>query len=133
MFHPIVSVALGRRFIATSYKFDVSGQLMSVLVCHHLLERGNWRILRETNITVTQAIVGNYSGEYLQLLISNTVLNLRSCPSGETYVLRDPAIIQSAIAIALTAVASGRQIRVYVTDSCDAPTARPLVSAIGLT
>jgi len=87
----------------------------------------------ETNITVTQAIVGNYSGEYLQLLISNTVLNLRSCPSGETYVLRDPAIIQSAIAIALTAVASGRQIRVYVTDSCDAPTARPLVSAIGLT
>jgi hypothetical protein len=85
-----------------------------------------------TNIPATQVVVGNSGGEYLQILTSNAITNPASCSSADSYIIRDPAIVKSAIAIGLTALASGRQIRVYVTDTCDAPTGRPLATSIGL-
>jgi hypothetical protein len=86
-----------------------------------------------TNIPPTQVIVGNSGGEYLQILTSMAISNPASCPSPDSYIIRDPAIVKSATAIALTALTSGRQIRVFVTDTCDAPTGRPLALSIGLT
>jgi|SRR4051812_32075772 hypothetical protein len=85
-----------------------------------------------TGIPATQVVVGNAGGEYLQILSSNAISNPAACSTADSYIIRDPAIVKSAIAIGLAALASGRQIRVYVTDSCDAPTGRPLATSIGL-
>jgi hypothetical protein len=85
-----------------------------------------------TNIPVTQTVVGNSGGEYVQILTSSTIVNPASCASGDSYVVRDPALVKSALAIGLTAIAADRQIRVYVSDTCDAATGRPMVTAVGL-
>lgn len=85
-----------------------------------------------TSITATQVISGNSGGEYVQLLVASTIVNPAACATSDSYIIRDPAIVKNALAIGLTAIAAGRQIRVYVSDSCDAPTGRPLAISIGL-
>lgn len=85
-----------------------------------------------TNVVPTKVVVGGSGGEYLQIMTSSAIVNPASCGSADSYVLRDPTIVKSAIAVALAALAAGRQIQVYVTDTCDAPTGRPLTNAIGV-
>jgi hypothetical protein len=85
-----------------------------------------------TNVNATQAIVGNSSGQYVQILTSDTIVNPASCPNADSYVVHDAALVSSALAISLTAIASGRTLRVFVTDACDAATGRPLAISIGL-
>lgn len=85
-----------------------------------------------TSITATQAVVGNSGGEYVQILTSSTIVNPAACANADSYIVRDPALVRGALAISLAAITSGHQIRVYVTDTCDAATGRPLASSVGL-
>lgn len=84
-----------------------------------------------TGVVVTQAVVGNSGGEYVQILVSGTVINPAGCASPDSYIVHDAALVKDALAISLAAAAADRQIRVYVTDTCDAATGRPLVASIG--
>jgi hypothetical protein len=85
-----------------------------------------------TNITVAQVVAGSSAGEYAQLLVSGTVVNPAGCAATDSYIVHDAALVRDALAIGMTALASGLQIRIYVTDTCDAATGRPLVTSIGL-
>jgi len=102
----------------------MAGALMSPIPCL----AAQW----VTDVTVSQAVVGNSGGEYVQILISGTVINPANCASSDSYIVHDAALVKDALAISLTAAAAGKQIRVYVTDMCDAAAERPLVSSIGL-
>lgn len=85
------------------------------------------------NVTPTEAIIGRTSvGAFVQILTSGTIVNPAGCSSADSYMIYDTELVHGALAISLTAVASARQIRLYVTDSCDTATGRPVVSAIGL-
>jgi hypothetical protein len=85
-----------------------------------------------TQVTVTDAIIGKSGGaEYFQFLISGTIANPGGCSSADSYMI-DATIGRGALAIGLAAITSGRQVRVYVSDQCDAATGRPLVTSVGL-
>ena len=83
-------------------------------------------------VTPTQVITGNAAGLYMQLITAETILNPGNCVTADSYIVRDPAIINASIATALAEQAAGRQLRVYVVDTCDAPTGRPLVVSVGM-
>ena len=68
----------------------------------------------------------------LLVIVSGTVGNPAGWACPDSYIVHDAALVRDALAIGMTALASDRQIRVYVTDSCDAATGRPLVISIGL-
>ena len=74
---------------------------------------------------------GPYDGIYTTQAISNPA----SCPSEDFYVYRDatsPGSVNAALTIALSALATQKSIRIYVTSECDAATGRPLITAIGI-
>ena len=87
--------------------------------------------LWHTPVTISEIEVGNVGGEYLYIRITGTVHNPAGCPASDGYVLRDPVVINHAMAVALAAHASGKPVRLWVTDTCDTIN-RPLISSIGV-
>lgn len=83
-------------------------------------------------VTLGQVVVGNVGGPYLQLIPSGAIQNPGGCGTPDSYVLRDPTLLNHGTAIALTAKASEKPVRIYVTDTCDGPTGRPQISAVGV-
>jgi hypothetical protein len=83
-------------------------------------------------VTISQIIVANAGGAYIHIFVAEPLQNPGNCGSLDGYVLRDPAILSHATAIALAAHASGKPVRLWVTDTCDAATGRPLVASIGV-
>jgi hypothetical protein len=72
---------------------------------------------------------------YLSVVPTRELQNLPANPRGCTddmLVVRDPAIISSATAVALAALSAGMQLKVYITDSCDVESGRPLVIGVGM-
>jgi hypothetical protein len=84
-------------------------------------------------VTPTQVLSSNSGGLYTQLITAEAVVNPANCPSADSYIVHDAALVNSALAIASAALIAGRQLKVYVTSSsCDPQTGRPLVTSIGL-
>jgi hypothetical protein len=70
---------------------------------------------------------------YIMIVTAETIVNPANCPNADGYIVHDPALVNSALAIASTALIAGQQIKLYVMSSgCDPQTERPLVSAVGL-
>lgn len=84
------------------------------------------------NVTPTEVIVGKATEKFVQILVSGTVVNPGYCSAPDSYMISDKDLLGDVLAINLTAIASGREIKIYVTDLCDNETHRPLISAIGL-
>jgi len=82
-------------------------------------------------VTPTQVISGNAVGAYIQIITAEAVVNPGTC-NPDSYVVRDPTQLGAAAAIALSALAVGRQLRLYVSSACDAPTGGPLILSIGV-
>jgi len=83
-------------------------------------------------ITPTRAYSENPAGQLqIQIFTVEPLLNPGSCPTLDGYVITDPVIVNATLATSLTAISAGRQIIVYVTDSCT--NGRPTVTAIALT
>lgn len=63
-------------------------------------------------VTPTPVVTGDSGGQFLQLFVAESIVNPASCSNADTYVLRDPVIINSATATALAAAVAGRQLRI---------------------
>ena len=73
-----------------------------------------WTVL----LTPASASTQNYNGA-LSIFVTTTqpVSNPANCPSADGYITTDPVIAKETLAIALTAIAGGHQIQVYVSSS----------------
>jgi hypothetical protein len=107
-------------------------KLSKVLTCVLFL---SWTLPSEAawqlQLTTTQVGSADSGGEYIWFSVSGAVSNPATCPNTDLYVIR--ALPKNALAILLTAHASGKRIRAYVSDtSCDASTGRPLVTELAI-
>jgi hypothetical protein len=93
---------------------------------------GAWADQWVSPVTSTQVIGGDAGGLYIQIITAEVVVNPANCPSPDGYVVHDPALVNSAEAIALAALMAGHQLRIYVVSSgCDPQTGRPLAMSVG--
>ncbi len=81
-----------------------------------------------TIVSVTEA---DYSGEVVQLIVSQAVDDSAGCPYHDAYMIRDANIINGSLALLLSAQISSTPISVLVSTTCDA-TGRPTVTAVQL-
>src|SRR5580700_10280463 len=65
-------------------------------------------------VTPTQAISGDSGGIYIEIVTAETVVNPANCPSADGYIVHDPALVNSALAITSAALIAGQQLRVLV-------------------
>jgi hypothetical protein len=83
-------------------------------------------------VTPTRAYSENPSGQLvIQIFTAEPLFNPGSCPTLDGYIVSDPVIVNATLATSLAAISAGRQVFVYVSDSCT--NGRPTVTAIGLT
>lgn len=85
-----------------------------------------------TAVTPTRAYSQDPAGQ-LQIAIftAESLFNPGSCSILDGYVISDPVIVNAALATSLAAISAGRQIIVYVSDSCT--NGRPTVTGLALT
>jgi len=107
-----------------------TGQTLSV-VALLLAWTSSWGANWAIGLTPSQVITANTGGPYTQILTVDPIVNPAGCIA-DSYIIRDSTIVASSLATALAALASGRQIRVWVTDTCDSVLSRPLVTAVGM-
>lgn len=102
---------------------------LCILIAASLALASHW----PTNGPVASAAVSNSGGEYLQVIPGGNVANPAGCSTADSFIVRDPAIIEAAVATAVAAYAGGTRLRVYViSGACDGPTGRPLATALGV-
>lgn len=82
-------------------------------------------------LTLSSAAVEDNNGTPLLFVTtSQAVVNPANCASPDGYVMTDSAIVNKALAAALTAIASGAPVAVYVSSSQCASDGRPLMENI---
>ncbi|HEY0342499.1 MAG TPA: hypothetical protein VGC34_16985 [Steroidobacteraceae bacterium] len=80
----------------------------------------------------TRAYSGNAGGSLqVQIFTVEPLVNPAGCTILDGYIITDPVIASASLATSLTAIAAGRQILVYVSDSCTL--GRPTVTGVALT
>ena len=86
-----------------------------------------------TAVTPTRAYSEDATGQQLQIQIYTIepLFNPGSCSTLDGYIISDPVLVNAALATSLAAISAGRQVFVYVADTCT--NGRPTVTAIGLT
>jgi|KBSSwiStaDraftv2_1062776.scaffolds.fasta_scaffold01036_29 hypothetical protein len=88
-----------------------------------------------TGLTATTVISTDANGPVLEIITSQPINNSGGCSIADLYVLRDAtnvSVVNTSLAIVMSAITTGLPIRLYVTGTCDSYTGRPLVSAVGL-
>jgi hypothetical protein len=84
-----------------------------------------------SSLTLAQVGSGDAAGEYVWFQTTQAINNPAGCGNADIYVLR--VLPKNALAILLTAHASGKPIRVFVSPTtCDSATGRPLATEVGV-
>lgn len=86
-------------------------------------------------LTPTSVFTADNGGPYNGIYTTEAIYNPGSCPAADFYAYRDSTSVTSVnagLTVVLSALATGKPIRVYVTAICDVPTGRPLVTAVGI-
>jgi len=86
-------------------------------------------------LTPRSVFTADNGGPYNGIYTAEAIYNPGSCPVTDFYAYRDSTSVTSVnagLAIVLSALATGKPIRIYVTAICDVPTGRPLVTAVGI-
>jgi hypothetical protein len=84
------------------------------------------------NLTPLQVITStDASGQYIQLIVSQTVSNPASCLNGDSYISR--TLPSSTLAMILSAIGMGKSVRIYLASgSCDSLLLRPTFKDVGI-
>jgi len=72
-------------------------------------------------------------GQYVQLIVAQTVNNPAGCVNSDTYVTR--TFTSEALSVALAAITTGKVINIFIRSTqgaCDPSLKRPLFSAIAI-
>jgi hypothetical protein len=83
-----------------------------------------------TNLTVTGVSVADQSGQLVAIVVSQRVV--AGCTNADYYVVRDPNIINGALALATTALVSGQPVNLYISGACDAATGEVLATIVNI-
>lgn len=87
-----------------------------LLTCLHA--RDAWCDQWTAALTPISASAQTYNGALLTYVTtSQAVVNPAGCPAGDGYITIDPAIVKESLAAALTAIAAGRQVQIYVSST----------------
>jgi hypothetical protein len=79
-------------------------------------------------VTPLRVVSENLGGQLvIQISTVEPIYNPAACPIADGYMISDPLVTSASLATALAALSAGRQIAVFVTDSCNG---RPMVSGI---
>jgi hypothetical protein len=85
------------------------------------------------DLTPTQVITGptTGNGQYIQLLVSGTVLNPAGCPTTDSYISEWAP--SSTLATLLSALMAGKLVRIYISSTaCDSWNGRPSFTIVGI-
>jgi|KBSSwiStaDraftv2_1062776.scaffolds.fasta_scaffold07904_3 hypothetical protein len=84
-----------------------------------------------TNLVPVQVITGNdASGQYVQLITTPTPSASWGCQNSDSFVTR--TLPRDTVAMALTALALGKSLRLFVKTTCDAILGRPTFTVVGI-
>jgi hypothetical protein len=86
-------------------------------------------------LTPSSVFIADNEGPYSGIYTSQPLNNPASCSATDFYVYRDSTNVTSvnaSLATVLSALATQKPIRIFVTAECDAPTGRPLITAVGI-
>ncbi len=87
-------------------KSSIVASSLAALFCA-LPSEAAWQL----ELTPTQVGSAEASGEYIWFSVSDAISNPATCPNSDLYVIR--SLPRNALAILLTAHASGKRIRAY--------------------
>ena len=86
------------------------------------------------DLTPVQVVTGTDSiGQYVQLIVRQTVNNPAGCLNAESYISR--TLPEATLAVALAAITTGRFIKIYLktaAGACDPSFFRPAFTAVGV-
>jgi len=105
-------------------KGSVSLAILLLTCCY---TRDAWSDQWTATLTPTSASAQTFNGALLTYVTtSQAAVNPANCPSTDGYITIDPAIVKESLASALTAIAAGRQVQIYV-SSTQCVQGRPMI------